>query len=147
MQILKLTFINIFLFSIFLSPALAQTPENSGLIPCGQRVTTTTTNPTTHQQQTTSTIPKDNECDFQDFMHLLNNIVNFIFKDLALPIAAIMFAYAGFTMITAGGGECKTKAKRIFANALWGLVLAAAAWIIVKSLLTIAGYNDAVLFF
>ena len=63
---------------------------------------------------------------------------------LALPIAAMMFAYAGFLMVTAGesAAEARTKAKGIFTNALIGMVLAFACWIIVYSLLQILGYND-----
>ena len=60
---------------------------------------------------------------------------------MALPIAAIMIAYAGFLLITAAGGEQKTKAKNIFFNAVIGLVIAAAAWLIIRTLLLIVGYE------
>ena len=55
---------------------------------------------------------------FNEFLTLINNIVNFILFSLAVPIAAIMFFYAGFLMITAGGvsASSKTKAKNIFTN-------------------------------
>ncbi len=99
------------------------------LIPCG----TTTNNHT---------------CAFIDLITLINNVINFILLYLALPIAAIMFAYAGVTMVTSGGSpESRTKAKSIFTNALIGLALAAGCWIIVKTFLSIMGYNDIGLFF
>ncbi len=83
------------------------------------------------------------ECGFNDLMDLVNRVINFILTRLVIPIAAIMFFYAGFLMITAGGesASSRTKAKHIFTNAVWGLVLAAAAWIIIHTLLSILGYE------
>jgi hypothetical protein len=83
------------------------------------------------------------ECGFNDLMDLVNRVINFILTGLVIPIAAIMFFYAGFLMITAGGesASSRTKAKHIFTNAVWGLVLAAAAWIIIHTLLSILGYE------
>jgi hypothetical protein len=62
---------------------------------------------------------------------------------MAIPIAAIMFFYAGFLLVTAGGeaAGARTKAKSIFTNAVIGLVLAIACWLIVKLILTILGWN------
>lgn len=87
-------------------------------------------------------------CGFLQFMALINGIIDFIFKFLALPIAAIMFAYAGVLLVTsAGSPESRTKAKSIFFSTFIGLALAAGAWIIVKTLLSILGYQDIGLFF
>jgi hypothetical protein len=54
-----------------------------------------------------------------------------------------MFAYAGFLLVTAGGeaAGARTKAKSIFTNAVFGLVLAVAAWLIVNTILSILGYT------
>jgi len=78
-------------------------------------------------------------------MALINNVINFILYFMAIPIAAIMFAYAGFLMVTAGGeaAGARTKAKSIFTNAVIGLVLAAACWLIIKLVLNVVGYNGA----
>lgn len=82
-------------------------------------------------------------CDFNAFLNLINTVIKFILFYMAIPIAAIMFVYAGFKLVTSGGStEARTKAKEIFWNALLGLVLAAAAWLIVKTLLSILGYKD-----
>jgi len=90
-------------------------------------------------------VPCDNSaaypCDFTAFMTLINKVITFILFYMALPIAAIMIAYAGFLLITAAGGEQKTKAKNIFFNAVIGLVIAAAAWLIIRTLLLIVGYE------
>ena len=83
------------------------------------------------------------ECGFKHFLDLISNVVKFILFDLAVPIAAVMFFYAGFLMVTAGGesASSRTKAKNIFTNTLIGLVLAASAWVIIHTLLLILGYS------
>ena len=82
-------------------------------------------------------------CDFNAFIILIDKIINFMIIDLALPIAGIMFAYAGFLMVTAGdeAAGARTRAKGIFMNALIGLILAAACWIIVNTILSVLGFN------
>lgn len=83
-------------------------------------------------------------CDFVAFMDLINNVIGFIFQGLVVPIAAIMFFYAGFKLITSGGStEARGQAKKIFTNAVLGLVIAAGAWLIIKTLLLILGYQGA----
>lgn len=82
-------------------------------------------------------------CDFNDFLKLISRVVKFILFDLAVPIAAIMFFYAGFLMVTSGdeSAGARTKAKNIFTNTLIGLALAAGAWVIIHTLLSILGYS------
>ncbi len=93
-------------------------------------------------------IPCDNiatKCNFSQFMNLINTIIHFLLFDLSIPVAAVMFAYAGFLMITAGGeaAQARTKAKNIFTNAAIGLVIMATAWLIVKTILLALGYQGA----
>ena|ERR1700733_5067209 len=81
-------------------------------------------------------------CGFNDLMNLINNIIHFLLFDMAVPIAAIMFFYAGFELVTSGGStEKRGIAHKVFFNAVIGLVLAVAAWLIVRTLLSILGYN------
>lgn len=89
------------------------------------------------------------DCDFNAFLKLVNILINFVLFYMAIPIAAIMFVYAGFLLVTAGEevASARTKAKSIFWNAFLGLVIAAAAWLIVKTLLSILGYKDTGEFF
>jgi len=83
------------------------------------------------------------DCNFDRLLDLVNNVIKFILFDLAIPIAAIMFAYAGILLVTAGGGEAKTKAKGIFTNAVIGLALSAGAWLIIRTILSILGFDGA----
>jgi len=92
-------------------------------------------------------VPPCTNCGWNDLMTLVNNVITFILYYMAIPIAAIMFAYAGFLMVTAGGetAGARTKAKSIFTNAFIGLVIACAAWLIIKLILSILGYNEPLL--
>lgn len=119
--------IPVFIFLILVAPAVsfAQTEVWKGLVPCG-----TKENPTT--------------CDFTAFMKLIDTLIKFILFKLAVPIAAIMFFYAGFLMVTSGGStESRGRAKTIFTNTALGLVFVAGAWLIIKTLLSILGYDGA----
>jgi hypothetical protein len=93
--------------------------------------------------QDTGLVPCTNNCGFKDLMALVNTVINFILYKMVIPIAAIMFAYAGFLMITAGGeaAGARTKAKNIFTNAVIGLAIAMAAFLIIKLLLTTLGWE------
>lgn len=83
-----------------------------------------------------------NPCSFKDALTLINAVIKFILFYMAIPIAAIMFVYAGFLMLVPGSESAskKTKGKEIFWNAFIGLILAAAAWLIIRTILLILGY-------
>lgn len=82
-------------------------------------------------------------CGWNDLMSLINTVIKFILFRMAVPIAAIMFSYAGFLLVTAGGeaAHARTKAKDIFMNTAIGLALAIAAWLIVSTILAILGWD------
>lgn len=83
-----------------------------------------------------------NPCDFDDVLILINDVIKFILVYMVIPIAAIMFAYAGFMLMTSGGStERKSKAKSIFINVAIGLIIVVAAFLIVQTVLKIAGYK------
>jgi hypothetical protein len=100
-------------------------PPSSGLVPC-----------------------KDGDkCNFGQLMLLIDNVIKFVLFKMAVPIAAIMFAYAGFELVASGGStEKRGIAKKVFTNTALGLIIAVAAWLIVKTVLSILGYKDASLF-
>jgi len=116
-------------------PVLSLAAEATGLVPC-----TNTPDPVTGKIDAS-------KCDFTQLMNLVNKVIHFILFDMVIPIAAIMFAYAGFLLVTAGGeaASARTKAKSIFTNALIGLVIAVAAWLIVKLILTTLGFSTTLL--
>ncbi|QQR50047.1 hypothetical protein IPF86_03100 [Candidatus Nomurabacteria bacterium] len=98
---------------------------SKGLVPCGGY------NPDGSEQAM---------CTFTDIMILINTVINFLIFTLALPIAAIVFAWAGFIFITEGSNQSKrTQAKNMMINVVIGLVLALASWLIVKTILVSLG--------
>ncbi len=81
------------------------------------------------------------DCNWDQLMTLVDNILNFLLNVMVIPIAAIMFAYAGFLLVTSGGDPGRrSKAKSIFINVLIGLIIAVGAWALVKLLLTTLNY-------
>src|SRR5258708_27303423 len=58
-------------------------------------------------------------CNFNALIALINRVIHFVLFAMAVPIAAIMFAYAGVLSVTSGGStESRGKAKNIFTNTL-----------------------------
>ena len=105
---------------VFLLPAVS---FGADLIPC---------NTTAHPEP----------CEFKHVMDLINNVISFILFDMVVPIAAIMFAYAGILLIFSGGDTGKrAKAKSIFINVAIGFIIAIAAWLIVEFILNLLGYD------
>ena len=77
----------------------------------------------------------EEQCDFGMLIVAINNVISFLLFTLALPLSAIMFAYAGWLYLTSGGGEAKGKAKKILVNVFVGLVIALAAFLIVNTIM------------
>lgn len=74
-------------------------------------------------------------CKFEDFLQLLDNIFQAILI-LAVPAASLAIAYAGILLVTAQGDTGKrNEAKAILWTAVLGLVIALAAWLMVKTVL------------
>lgn len=70
-----------------------------------------------------------------DVALLAQNVLNTgIF--IAVFLSAILFAYAGWEAVTAGGSAEKMgKAKSVFVNVLIGLIIILSAWIIIDTLM------------
>lgn len=101
-------------------------PQSGGLVPCGEMVN-----------------GKLDECTWKDVVQLVNNLIDFGIKVIALPISALLFAYAGFKMLTSGGkqGELQ-KAKSILLNTFIGLVLTLSGWLVVSFITRILTGGD-----
>lgn len=83
-----------------------------GLVPCGRGT---------------------DQCEFNDIIILINNIINFLIKSIALPISAILFAWAGFLYLTNAGNKGQVeKAHGVFLNTFVGLVLTLAGWLVIN---------------
>jgi len=77
-----------------------------------------------------------NPCGFDQFITLIQNIINFLTFNVAVPLVAIAFAWAGIIMLSAGGDTGKiTQAKEIFGSVLIGFLITLSAWLIVSTLL------------
>lgn len=79
-------------------------------------------------------------CEFCHFVQLADNIIQFLIT-IAAIIGALMFAWAGFLMVTARGNVSQVeKGKGIFLNVVIGLVILLTSWLIVDTVMkTLAG--------
>lgn len=81
-------------------------------------------------------------CDFNVFMGMLNNLIDFVLFKLATPIFALILVYTGWLYLSdMGSTENVKKAKHIFKNAVIGYVIALAAWLIVETIIKSLGYT------
>jgi hypothetical protein len=80
---------------------------------------------------------------WNELMLLIKNIINFLLFYLALPAATLAFIYAGWLYLSSGDKPAqRAKAKGVFINVLYGLAIAAAAWLIVSAILTGLGVKE-----
>lgn len=82
----------------------------------------------------TTCIKKQDECGYNDLLKLVNNIINWIIV-VSIPVAAGVFAWAGFTYMTTGISDQKSYAKSMIWKVFIGLVFILAAWIIVGTII------------
>ncbi len=76
-------------------------------------------------------------CKACNLVDLANNIINFLIV-LAVLIAGILFAWAGFIMVTSAGNMSKVKkAKDIFVDVLIGVIIVLSGWIIINTIMSI----------
>ena len=82
------------------------------------------------------------DCDFNSVMKLANNIINFLLKTIALPLFAIILAYVGWLYMSSSSNPSqRSKAKGILINSVVGFVIAMAAFLIIKLVLSTLGYE------
>jgi lysylphosphatidylglycerol synthetase-like protein (DUF2156 family) len=68
---------------------------------------------------------------------LIQNLINFLVA-FAVVVATLMFAYAGFLYLTAGGKEDQiSKAHKVFWNVFLGLIFVLVAWLVVDTIMKI----------
>lgn len=77
-------------------------------------------------------------CGFCDFVTLIDNLIKFALFVIILPVCVIAFITAGIILLSAVGNPQKIeRGKKIFFYALWGLILAFAAFLIIHIILVV----------
>jgi hypothetical protein len=79
-------------------------------------------------------IPCTDNCGYNDLLQLVNNIINWIIL-ISVPVAAGVFAWAGFTYMTTGISDRKSYAKSMITKVFLGFVFILAAWLIVGTII------------
>ncbi len=88
-------------------------------------------------------IPCKDTCDFSDILQLVNNLIEFLIKTLFIPIIIILFMYAGYKYITAGGNPSKVaNLKKMIMHIVVGMLLVLCSWLIVKTVISILASDE-----
>ena len=81
-------------------------------------------------------VPCEIDCGFPQLIQLIQNIINFLMFDVAAPLAAVVFAWAGILMLTAAVNPEKIKqATEIFRWVIIGVIVALSGWLIVSMIM------------
>lgn len=81
-------------------------------------------------------------CDFNMLIAMINNLITFLLVTMATPIFALIVIYAAWLYLSdMGSSENVKKAKHILKNAIIGYIIALAAWLIVKTIVSMLGFT------
>lgn len=105
-------FLPILVLLLILIPVL--TFGQGGFIPCGGK--------------------DQHPCGYYDLLQLINNIIKWIMM-VSVPVAAGVFAWAGFLLMTSEIVDQKTHAKDMIWKVFIGLVFILSAWLLVSTLM------------
>ena len=111
-NLLKLLFIPAFTLVVSMAFIAPETATAQGMIPC-----------------------EGAGCNFCHFVTLANNVIAWLIGVLAVVFGVMVFA-AGIGLVTSGGNPGKLEdAKKSLTNALIGLIIVLASWLIIDTLL------------
>jgi len=114
--------------------------ECGGFIPCGCDTHTYTQSSDASTTEVAATpdnvVNGPEQCQFSDLITLVQNVLDWLII-ISVPIAGLMFAYAGWLYISAQGDTTKIQsAHKVFVNVGIGLALVIGAWVIVYTIAT-----------
>ena len=108
----------------------AQTANQAPTLGTGQSVT-----PSSNTTGGSGLIPCNGlDCQACHLAQLSQNIINFLIG-LSIPLAAVMFAYAGFLFFTSSAVNKLGRARDIFKSVLIGFAIVLGAWLAVQTIL------------
>lgn len=82
-------------------------------------------------------------CTLCDLSILADRLTRFLLFNVMLPIAALMILIGGILLLTARDNQQRqTQGKAVLTYAVWGMIIAFAAWLIISTLLATLGYKQ-----
>jgi type III secretory pathway component EscT len=110
-----------FIVFILVTPLIV----NAQIIPCGGHIL---------DPNTGAILKEQPACDFNFLLQMVNNIIKWMVM-ISAPVAAGIFAWAGFLYMTTGISDQKNKAKSMIVKVFIGFVVILAAWLIVSTVI------------
>lgn len=72
------------------------------------------------------------DCDFVEAIAMINTLINWLIM-IAMPLAAVAFAYAGWLRISAGDNSSQiTKSNHVFVSVGIGFMVILSGWLVFK---------------
>ena len=76
------------------------------------------------------------DCGFADLMRLVNNVIHFVFYDVAIPLTVLVFVYSGGKLVLNPNKEGAWKeAKASFENIGWGFGYMLGSYVLIKTVI------------
>ncbi len=117
-------------------PTVQSLSQQSGLVPCGVG---------TIKDANGNVQDVADPCQPCHIFALGQNLLNFIWWDISIPIATIMLIYAGILMIVpsfSGNVAKVTKGSKILTNTLVGLLIVFLAWLIIDTIIKVVAGQE-----
>lgn len=87
--------------------------------------------------------PSNGGCGISAFVGLIKGIIDYLLTIIVPSVAILMFVWAGFVIMTAGGSTTRfEKGKKIIIAALVGVVIALGVWLIIHGIYQLLGVSD-----
>lgn len=74
-------------------------------------------------------------CNFAYFLKFINDIIKFLILYISIPVAVLLFLYAGILYLTTPITDKKTQAKNIFLSVIVGFVIMIGAFLFIDFIL------------
>lgn len=127
---MKKIFLTLVIFTALFGSVATINAQIGGILPAGPTIQTAE-----RLQGGIIDCPNPPNCDLDDLVSTVNKIIKFLVV-IAASVVAMMFCYAGFIYLTAGGDTGKAKkAKSVFTSTAVGFVIILAGWLIIKFVL------------
>ncbi len=82
--------------------------------------------------------PGEPDCNLCYLLQMGKNIIYFLLEYVAIPIAVLFIVYGAFMIMFAAGNEDRVKSgRKIIQTAVWGVLIALAAWLIINTIISV----------
>ncbi|MEK7090637.1 MAG: transglycosylase SLT domain-containing protein, partial [Patescibacteria group bacterium] len=121
-------------------PGDIETPRR-GLVPCGTETYPAGTIKNVGGRDVDVSGQVSNPCSICHIFTLLQNLLNFLWWYISIPLATLMLAYAGFLLMIpslgSGSPPMITKGKKVLKNTVVGIIIVFFSWLFIDTIIKV----------